>query len=160
MRLKVVVFFVGIAACALLLRFLPSHASPVFRAAEDRPDALAVEQPERTVAVSTPPAAIPVEVVAEQTRARAGGPSHWAVIAATYNSFASAARRASALRSQYADCSCGVYPRDGEGQRYYVVVASGVEQRAAQEHRERAVAAGFPEDTYVTKLVASSSSGE
>lgn len=126
---------------------------------EDRPDALASVQPERPVikevAASAPIPAVDAGPAPEQTRARAGGPPDWAVIAATYNSFGAAAKRASSLRSQFADCACSVFPREGEGQRYYVIVASGVPQDAAERSREQALAAGLPTDTYVTKLVIS-----
>lgn len=153
-----VVAFVGLGL--ITYRFIGgSGPVQILPFTEDRPDALAAVQPEQPVikqaAASAPiPTAAP-ESAPEQTRARAGGPPDWAVIAATYNSFGAAAKRASSLRTQFADCACSVYPRDGEGQRYYVIVASGVPQDAAQRHRDQALAAGLPADTYVTKLVIS-----
>lgn len=153
-----VVAFVGLAL--ITYRFVGGSAPvPILPFTEDRPDALAAVQPERPVvkevAASAPIPMADTESAPEQTRARAGGPPEWAVIAATYNNFGAAAKRASSLRSQFADCACSVYPREGSGQRYYVIVASGVAQDAAERHREQALAAGLPSDTYVTKLVIS-----
>ena len=87
----------------------------------------------------------------EQERSRSGG-SDWAVIAATYKSFGAAQRRANSLKAAFGECTCSVFPRDGEGQNYYVVVASNLTEEAAELAQKRAIGAGLPEDTYVTRI--------
>ena len=87
-----------------------------------------------------------------QERARAYESGDWAVIAATYKSFSAAQRRARTLNAAYPECACSVYPRENEGANYYVVVGSNLSRSAADSARERAVEAGLPADTYVTKL--------
>jgi hypothetical protein len=87
----------------------------------------------------------------EQERSRSSG-SDWGVIAATYKSFDAAQRRAKSMKDVFGDCTCSVYPRNGEGQNYYVVVASNLTQEAAEVAQKRAIAAGLPEDTYVTRI--------
>jgi hypothetical protein len=87
-----------------------------------------------------------------QTRTRSDGASDWGIIAATYNAFNPAAKRARSLRSQFPDCSCSVFPREGEGLKYYVLVGSGMTSEVAEALRNRAVAAGLPHHAYVTKI--------
>lgn len=77
----------------------------------------------------------------------------WAVIAATYKSFTAAQNRARQLKAVYGDCSCSVYPAEGMGNNYYVVVGGRLTREAADARRGRAVDAGLPVDTYVTKLL-------
>jgi hypothetical protein len=77
----------------------------------------------------------------------------WAVIAATYNSWDSAQRRADSLKSRWQDCECTVYPSQGEGTRYYVLVGEGLKRNDADRLRDRGTAAGLPPDTYVSKLI-------
>jgi hypothetical protein len=115
------------------------------------PEVRAQQQP----AVPATLAAAPPAVTAappEQTRARSSV-REWAVIAATYNGFSAAAKRAASLRGQFRDCACSVFPSEGQGQKYYVLVGSGMARNDADDFRLKAVAAGLPADTYVTKLV-------
>lgn len=106
-------------------------ARPIERAKADR----VVERP------SAPP------------RAAATGPkASWAVIAATYSSFSAAEKRAEALRKLSSRLRPHVFPREGEGRRYYVVLGSSLTQDAAQRLRALATSLGAPKDTYVTKL--------
>jgi hypothetical protein len=77
----------------------------------------------------------------------------WAVIAATYYSWESAQRRADSLKSHWPDCECTVYPPQGEGTRYYVLVGEGLKRNDADRLRDRGTAAGLPPDTYVSKLI-------
>jgi hypothetical protein len=74
------------------------------------------------------------------------------VIAATYKSFGAAQRRANSLKAAFGECTCSIFPREGDGQNYYVIVASNLTWDAAERARARAVGAGLPEDTYVTRL--------
>ncbi len=82
----------------------------------------------------------------------AGPKGSWAVIAATYSSFGAAAKRADALRKLSPQLRPHVFPREGQGRRYYVVLGSSLTQNAAQRLRALATSLGAPKDTYVTKL--------
>jgi hypothetical protein len=84
--------------------------------------------------------------------AAASSKGSWAVIAATYSSFGAAAKRADALRKLSPRLRPHVFPREGEGRRYYVVLGSSLTQDAAQRLRALATSLGAPKDTYVTKL--------
>ncbi|MBC7924981.1 MAG: hypothetical protein H7039_04920 [Bryobacteraceae bacterium] len=77
----------------------------------------------------------------------------WSVVAATLISVESAQRRAQTLKEQWSDCACTIFPK-GESEHYFVVVGSNLNRGAADQLRDRATAAGFPPDTYVTKLSA------
>src|SRR5688572_7924798 len=68
---------------------------------------------------------------ADPEKVRGDGSKNWSVIAATYKSFAAAENRATRLKAAYGDCACVVYPREGEGQNYYVIVASNLTREAA-----------------------------
>ena len=128
---------------------------------DDRPSPIAASlpgyEPSRQSAESKPPLVTPEDqnssagAVEQQTSPRDSS-TDWAIIAATYKSFAAAQRRASELKSTFAACACSVFPREGEGQKYYVVVDSGLTGEAADRKRAMALSAGLPTDTYVTKL--------
>lgn len=77
----------------------------------------------------------------------------WAVIAATHNTWESASRRADSLKSQWTECNCKVFPDKGENTKYFVIVGSGLQRHDADRLRDKAASAGFPDDTYVTKLI-------
>jgi hypothetical protein len=85
-------------------------------------------------------------------RAAVTGPGEWAVIAATYRNYGGAQKRAEAIREKFADCACTVHPPEGQGQYYYVVVASGLSKDGAEQMRRRAVSSGGPRDAYVTRM--------
>jgi hypothetical protein len=160
--------FVGVACAAVVLLgvvfYAPGRRTPQSLIAsapiEDRPspiegfDPNAAEETRNTV--SLPAAA---EEPREQTRERSSV-REWAVIAATYNAFGAASKRAASLRSQFTDCSCSVYPAEGKGAKYYVLVGAGLTRNAADDFRSKAVAAGLPADTYVTKIVSEASTVE
>ena len=134
-------------------------SSPV---ADDRPSALAASlpdfEPQVQSAASTVPLVTPEDPYSS-TRAREqetrpkDTSADWAIIAATYKNFAAARRRASELKSAFTSCTCSVYPREGEGHNYYVVVDSRLTHEAADRKRAMALSAGLPADTYVTKLL-------
>jgi hypothetical protein len=75
----------------------------------------------------------------------------WAVVAAIYNDYEAAARRARDIAAGSA-FRATVYPPRGQGGRYMVVLASGMTQGKAMQLRERAISGGLPGDTYVTRL--------
>lgn len=76
----------------------------------------------------------------------------WAVVAAAYNNYDAAARRAQTLSRRWNHGPLRVYPERGRGSRYLVIVASGLTQKDAERLRSRARRAGLPRDSYVTKL--------
>jgi hypothetical protein len=116
------------------------------------------KQPSKQAAVtqsaSRPPAQRPPQPAAQSSVAppNTTGKGNWAVIAATYRDFDAAQKRGEALRRQFAQCECSVYPAKGEGRRYYVLVGAGMAKPAADDLQRRARASRFPSDTYVTLL--------
>jgi hypothetical protein len=74
------------------------------------------------------------------------------VIAAAYRNYEAAEKRASALRRQWSQCDCSVYPEKGQGRTYYVVVGSGMTKNAAEQLNRQARASRLPPDSYVTRL--------
>lgn len=151
------------AGCLFILNACRASDAGKSRASssEARPSPIAAKLPPLMAAKPAgPPNTLPLvvtdaknaSVAGEQYRGSNDGATDWAVIAATYKSFTAAQGRAQSLRSSFNACVCSVYPREGEGQNYYVVVASGMRRDAADLKREQAVNAGLPQDTYVTKL--------
>ncbi len=135
-------------------------------AVEEAPPAKKIE-----VAVATPAAATPAQKPspittvrsraaerqqdrqADRQRDSSGGKSPgWAVISATYNSFGGAQQRAERIAKVSPELHTHVYPPDGKGMPYYVVLGSGMTQAAAEQLRDRARQLGAPRDTYITKL--------
>ncbi len=113
-----------------------------------------------------PVAKLPITIVVPPSRLRpparkrapvagqAVTPGHgpWAVIAATYSNFDSAQGRARQIGRKSPQLRPRVYPPAGRGNRYYVVLGSGMTQKEAEALRRTARQAGAPRDTYVTKL--------
>lgn len=91
------------------------------------------------------------EVVRERP-ARAGS---WAVIAATYATYAEAEHRANRIRKRSPRLRPRVVPPAGQGKHYFIVLGFGLTHEDAQRLRREALAQGAPRDTYVTKLTAS-----
>jgi hypothetical protein len=123
--------------------FRPSPIAETIQTTERHRVATKVEEP-------TPPPPPP------QAQARynsADKATDWAVIAATYYSWESAQRRADSLKSRWQECECTVYPPQGEGTRYYVLIGEGLKRNEADRLRDRGTAAGLPPDTYVSKLI-------
>lgn len=101
----------------------------------------------------TPVRSRPPEHQADRQRGMPGAKSSgWAVISATYNSFSGAQHRADQIGKSNPQLRTHVYPPEGKGQTYYVVLGSGLSQAQAQELRDRARQLGAPRDTYITKL--------
>jgi cell division septation protein DedD len=100
----------------------------------------------------TTPQPAPVAPTVPATRARTEARSGWAVIAATYGGYQGAEKRAAAIRHRWPEFQPVIYPREGEGRRYYVVLGSGLTKDQASALHRRARQAGMAGDTYVTKL--------
>ena len=127
-----------------------------------KPEPAAIPKPvEQPVAAVVPPTPKPspltptrprmVERQVDRKRGPAGS-SNWSVIAATYSSFSAAKRRAAEIAKLSPRLQTHVYPPDGQGKTYYVVLGSGLTQSNAADLRDRARRLGAPGDTYVTKL--------
>ncbi|HYO82374.1 MAG TPA: SPOR domain-containing protein [Bryobacteraceae bacterium] len=125
---------------------------------DERPNAEAPKrQPASANVRSAPvsPQAKPAQVppkTSNEERPRTDAQGSWTVIAATYRNFDAAQKRASRLKTAYKDCACSVYPDKGQGSNYYVIVSSNLSRAAADQLRTRAVRAGLPRDSYVTRL--------
>lgn len=88
---------------------------------------------------------------ADRARPAASGGS-WAVIAATYNSYSGAEKRMRKIGRLAPEMRPHIFPKEGDGNVYYVVLASGLSQPEAERLRDIARRHGAPRDTYVTKL--------
>jgi ribosomal protein L12E/L44/L45/RPP1/RPP2 len=88
----------------------------------------------------------------DRTAPKSEAPGTFAVIAATYNTFSDAARRAEEMHKKFPALTPHVFPPKDEGKMYYVVLGSGLSQEAAERLRREARRLGAPRDTYVTKL--------
>jgi hypothetical protein len=124
--------------------------SPPVHAAAVPPPAITAEPREAM------PAPAPSRTAADSGAAARALPhsrhGNWAVIAATYSSFAAAQKRADRIRKQAPRLEPRVFPSEGQGKHYFVVLGSGLSQNDAERLRRNARALGAPRDTYVTKL--------
>ncbi|HYP08761.1 MAG TPA: hypothetical protein VER03_21185 [Bryobacteraceae bacterium] len=75
----------------------------------------------------------------------------WAVVVAIYKDHAAADRRARSL-STSSRYKALVFPPEGQGTKYMVILEDGLTHGAATQIRDQAVAGGLPADTYVTRL--------
>jgi hypothetical protein len=89
---------------------------------------------------------------ADRARPATAPDGSWAVIAATYNSYSGAEKRMHKIGRLSPEMRPHIFPSDGEGTVYYVVLASGLSQTEAERLRDLALRHGAPRDTYVTKL--------
>lgn len=79
--------------------------------------------------------------------------SDWAVIVATYKDFDMAQHFANSLQGRFKQFSYRVSPPRGKAEKYYyVVVGSGLAQDAARALQQRAIGAGLPSSSYVTRF--------
>jgi hypothetical protein len=76
----------------------------------------------------------------------------WAVIGAAYGSYGAAQHRASNVQKLLEKAKVHVFPNDGKGSMYYVVLGSGMTKAEAERLRDRAIRSGAPRDSYVTKI--------
>jgi hypothetical protein len=79
------------------------------------------------------------------------GGTDWAVVMAIYKDYGAAERRARNVAEGSA-FKAKVFPSEGQGSKYMVVLESGLKHGKALQLRERAVSGGLPGDTYVTRL--------
>jgi hypothetical protein len=75
----------------------------------------------------------------------------WGVVMAIYKEYGAAERRARNV-AQGSAFKATVFPAEGQGSKYMVVLESGLSYARAVQVRERAVSGGLPADTYVTRL--------
>jgi len=128
------------------------------RTATETPPVTEAPKATATPKTTTAPKSTAPEPPKPVEKAAAGeSPAVWGVIAATYKEFEAAQRRVDAVRKQLEGCDCSVFPRKGEGAKYYVLLGSGLTKEAADRLQQRATRAGLPPDTYVTKLEAGES---
>jgi len=83
---------------------------------------------------------------------RTAQPSDWAVVAAIYRTYDAAEHRAKSLSGKWRQGELKVYPAEGTGTQYMVLVASGLTKDQAERVQRQAKSAGLPGDTYVTRL--------
>ena len=151
-RRRAVPIAAGVIAATLLIAALmqwrraPQPAPPV--AVNQAPTQEEIRPSPVTPAAEPAPAPAPPKPT---PAARTVEPGSWAVIAATYRSFDAAQKRAEALRRQWKRCDCSVYPNEGEGRVYYVIVGAGLNKNAA-ERLHASARSSLPSDTYVTRL--------
>ena len=145
---------------AIVVKRAPEKAVPAQRAPDSAPQKAAPEKPAPAVARVEPQRAQErrqQERLSQADRAapKAEGHGPFAVIAATYNSFEGAARRAERMHKKFPKLQPRVFPPKDEGKMYYVVLGTGLSQEAAERLRREARRLGAPRDTYVTKLTES-----
>jgi hypothetical protein len=131
---------------------LPSPIDPTTRAraVDTRPPA--------PVAKNTPPIAKRADApVVPSTPAPAASSApaqegRWAVVGAIYNSYQGAARRAESIAARAKAFRPEVFPPEGQGRRYMVILGYTDSRRDAEQLRAKAVSSGLPPDSYVTKV--------
>jgi hypothetical protein len=153
---------IGAIAAGLLAAYLfigktsPRQPEPARAATVPPPQPLLAPAPVIARPVEKPsPARVvdsPAAAARHRTTPAADAKGSWAVIAATYSNFSAAEKRAKELRELSPRLHAHVFPREGAGKRYYVVLGSNLTQDAAQKLRELATSLGAPKDSYVTKL--------
>jgi len=149
-RLKLAVLGLGaLAALSIGLVLWNASDSDSTAARSKPPEAAKVNPPEpEPKIVDARPS--PFEPKARaQVKAAEGD---WAVVAATYSSYSAAEHRAQSLVKQSPRLHAQVYPKGGDGNRFYVLLGSGMTRDEAERVRDSARHSGAPGDTYVTKL--------
>ncbi len=129
-------------AAVLRKKDLAEHTSP--------PAAVAQQQ----TSAATAPAPVPVPQtmpsVAGATQVKPGG---WSVIAAAYTSRGPAEKRMHEMAKKWPRFNASVLELQTGKAQYLVVLGQNLSQDEADTLRKRAVAAGFPRDTYIKKLM-------
>ncbi len=77
----------------------------------------------------------------------------WSVVAATYAAYTAAAKRSEAMRKRWPDLHPSVFPEDGEGNLYFVVLGAKQSKDGAVGLRQQAVSEGVAPDVYATILL-------
>jgi hypothetical protein len=115
-------------------------------------DELQQSRPQAALETKSEPAPPPLSAAPMAITAPTGAGGDWAVVAAIYRNFNAAARQAERLKKSWQATPPAVFPAEGQGRKYMVVLASGLSKREAEKVRKDALAAGMPADTYVTRL--------
>lgn len=140
----------AIVAVVLGIYLLVHGPRPRRQQANDMPAPVAAQvQPQPAEAPAPAPA---TAGAADRSAAPPAPAGHWAVIAATYDSFSGAQKLVERIQKQSRGLQPHVFPRAGQGKHYFVVLGSGLTQGAAQRLLRNAKSQGAPPDTYVTKL--------
>ena len=90
--------------------------------------------------------------VADRKLARQNPGDSWAVIAGTYGRFEAAQKHADIYQKEFPQIKPHVFPAEGQGRHYLIVLGSGLTQDAAERLRHDLIEQGAPPDTYVTKI--------
>jgi hypothetical protein len=127
----------------------PEHASVPARVVEQAPPA-EVPSPAPLTAPAIPQHADRAPAVAGTSDPKADG---WSVIVAAYASREPAEKRMHAMAARWRNFSPNVLqPRSGRT-HFIVVLGQNLSEDQAEALRKRAVAAGFPRDTYIKRLM-------
>lgn len=111
-----------------------------------------VERPAPVDPASPPVVSQPLPAAPDtSTRARTSSGT-WAVVAAIYSEYSAADRRSRSIREQTPEFDTAVFPERGKGQKYMVLLGSGLARAEADRLRNKAIGRGLPRDTYVTKI--------
>ncbi len=131
----------------------PTQRTPAPVTPPDGSPRKAVEPPPRRAVEPAPRKAelAPKKTETAQKEA-AAQPGSWAVIAAAYSNYGAAANRAEKMRARLPQLQPHVFPAEGKGKLYYVVLGSGLSQEAASELLSVARQHGAPKDAYVTRV--------
>jgi serine/threonine protein kinase len=148
-----VAVLVLIAAFAYVRRPDPPAPPPSANVERQAPRPSPVEPVEPPPPVAKPRREPAREVSTPSSRARSSPAGRdWGVVAAAYNSHAQAQQRADTMARRYAGFRPHVFPEEGQGRKYYVVLGSGLSSDEASDLLSRARSAGLPSDSYVTRI--------
>ncbi len=104
----------------------------------------------------TPAHATPARSVTTDTADRSVDPPdrrRWSVVAATYATYTGAEKRSEAMRERWPGLEPGVFPENGEGNLYFVVLGTKQSKDGAAELRRKALSQGAAGDVYITMLL-------
>jgi hypothetical protein len=128
----------------------PTHSANAPVRSPELTPARKPEPPPRAAAPARQPAIAPRPVAPKNPASTQSG--SWAVIAATYSNYGAAASGAEKMRQQSPQLRPHVFPEEGQGRQYYVVLGSGLTQDAAAQLLGVARQHGAPKDAYVSKI--------
>ena len=157
---------IGVVALLLYLFFHGSHPpEQVNQVAQQTPAAAAPPVRSQTPpAIAKPTIPKPSALDPRPAPATAGvadrnvtdrkilGSQSWAVIAGAYGHFDAAQKHAGMFHDQFPQLQVHVFPPEGQGRHYLIVLGSGLTQDAAERLRRNLIEQGAPSDTYVTKI--------
>ena len=111
-----------------------------------------VQTPVPAAADPTPAPVAPAPVIEKAPPPARSRTGHWAVIAATYATYSGAQKRADRIKKASPGLHPHVFPPEGKGSHYFIVLGSGLSQDAAERLLRSVREQGAPADCYVTKL--------